>query len=323
MIEVKGLSKKYENFQLKDINFTIEKNEFIGILGKSGSGKSTLLNILSGLDDEYDGVVKIAGKRAIEKIKEGKISMVFQEALLLPHLTVKENIAFPLKLKKIDKNIIEKKVIDILKELDLELKGDNYPNELSGGEKQRVSIGRGLITEPELLFMDEPFSALDYNLRCKMQELVKKIHKDFKINIIFITHDREEAFFLSDRIIILKNGEIVEIGAPEKLYNYPTKSYSASLLGVENILSKDEFKRIFSEEINETREIGIRGENIILQTGGIEAKIIGSEFRLGIYSYLLEVKGIKLILKTEKKLDEKVGDSIEIYYKKDSLILLK
>lgn len=322
MIEVKNLSKKYDNFQLKDINFKIKKEEFVGILGKSGSGKSTLLNILSGLDEEYEGIVQIDGKKAIEKIRDGKISMVFQEALLLPHLTVKENIIFPLKLKKLEKDVIERKVESILKELDLEEKGDNYPNELSGGERQRVSIGRALVTEPELLFMDEPFSALDYNLRCKMQELVKKIHRDFKINIIFITHDREEAFFLSDRIIIINNGEIVEIGVPEKLYSYPTRLYSAHLLGVENILSRDQFKIIFKKDID-VENIGIRGENIVLDSEGIEAKISDIEFRLGIYSYSLEVKNIKIILKTEKKLEQNIGEGVKINYKENALIFLE
>jgi ABC-type sugar transport system ATPase subunit len=150
-------------------------------------------------------------------LKEGKIAMVFQDSLLLPHLTVKGNILFGLKMRNISKAELEMRYQEVVKELEIEKLGQKYVSELSGGQKQRVSIGRALIMKPKLLLMDEPFSALDTNLRYRLQELLKKIQKKYNTTIIFVTHDKEEAFFLSNRIAVMKGGEIIEVSEVEKL----------------------------------------------------------------------------------------------------------
>ena len=200
MLEVKIKEKNYRSFALEEIEFEIEKGEFICLLGKSGSGKSTLLKIVAGLDQDYKGEVNLENEDIESARKSGKISMVFQEDLLLPHLDVFENIAFGLRIAKCNSDEIRRRVEEILKKLELEDKKYKYPNELSGGERQRVSIGRALVTEPKLLLMDEPFSALDYNLKKAMQKLVKNLQKELRITALFITHDRDEAFTLGDRL---------------------------------------------------------------------------------------------------------------------------
>ncbi|MGL5377067.1 MAG: ABC transporter ATP-binding protein, partial [Cetobacterium sp.] len=262
MIEIKKVSKCYSDFSLKNIDMSIKDDEFISVLGQSGSGKSTLLNLIAGLDGNYSGTIIINEKTPQKMIKDGEVSMVFQEDLLLPHLNVYENIAFGLKLKKIDKKEIMERVKSSIIDMGLLGKEKKFPNELSGGERQRVSIARAIVTNPKILLMDEPFSALDFNLRDKMQKLIKKLHKKLKITTIFVTHDREEAFYLSDKIAIMFKGELIEFEKPEQLYYNPKKLYTAELLGVENIFSKQIFEEIFKTEIKKYNFIGLRGKDI-------------------------------------------------------------
>jgi ABC-type sugar transport system ATPase subunit len=217
MVEIRKLKKSYKNFCLDKIEFFINKGEFFTILGESGCGKSTLLRIIAGVEDFDEGEILIDGKSVQETLKEGKIAMVFQDSLLLPHLTVKGNILFGLKMRNISKAELEMRYQEVVKELEIEKLGQKYVFELSGGQKQRVSIGRALIMKPKLLLMDEPFSALDTNLRYRLQELLKKIQKKYNTTIIFVTHDKEEAFFLSNRIAVMKSGEIIELSEVEKL----------------------------------------------------------------------------------------------------------
>jgi ABC-type sugar transport system ATPase subunit len=217
MVEIRKLKKSYKNFCLDKIEFFINKGEFFTILGESGCGKSTLLRIIAGVEDFDEGEILIDGKSVQKTLKEGKIAMVFQDSLLLPHLTVKGNILFGLKMRNISKAELEMRYQEVVKELEIEKLGQKYVSELSGGQKQRVSIGRALIMKPKLLLMDEPFSALDTNLRYRLQELLKKIQKKYNTTIIFVTHDKEEAFFLSNRIAVMKGGEIIEVSEVEKL----------------------------------------------------------------------------------------------------------
>ena len=183
MVIIENIYKSYSDFSISALNFKAKKGEFLSILGPSGSGKTTILNIISGQEKKFSGTVTIQDNTVEEAIEQGQISMVFQDSLLLPHLTVFENIVFGLRLKKIKKNEIETKGMKILTLLGLEDLRERFPNQLSGGQKQRVGIGRALIMEPLLLLMDEPFSALDGELREKMQNLIKKLQKTLKITI--------------------------------------------------------------------------------------------------------------------------------------------
>lgn len=230
MLVIKNLKKRYEKFSLDIENFQVKQGEFISILGQSGSGKSTFLNILAGIETEYIGEVSI----------KGELSMVFQDSLLLPHLNLFENIAFGLRIKKMDKNEIDARVVEVMKKLEIFSLKDKYPNEISGGEKQRVSIGRALVMKPQLLLMDEPFSSLDENLRERLQEVVKTLQKELDLTIIFVTHDRDEAFYLSDRIALINKGKIEQYDSGINLFTKPISDYVYKFLSLENIVVKDQ-----------------------------------------------------------------------------------
>lgn len=317
MIKVDIKDKKYGNFQLKNICFQVKRGEFLTILGKSGSGKSTILNIIAGLENEYNGRVLIDDITPKKALENKEIGVVFQEDLLLPHLTLFENIYFGVKFYEKDKKIATEKVKKIIKKLNLEGKEQKYPNELSGGERQRCSIGRALVGNPKILLMDEPFSALDYNLKRSMHKLLKSLQKTLDLTVVFITHDREEAFSLSDNIIILHNGEIVEMGKPEKLYYFPTKKYSAKLLGVENIFEKSDFERVF-EIKREGDYFGIRGEEIIIDDSSTDGDmiffvgtILNINFNFGKYIIEIEKNGNIIQMVTDNLQNIEIGKPIK------------
>lgn len=319
MIEVKIEEKKYNNFTLKDIRFKIAKGEFVCLLGKSGSGKSTLLKIVAGLDRDYKGIVSLENEAIEVARKSGKISMVFQEDLLLPHLDVFENIAFGLRIAKYSKDEIKVKVEEILKKLDLEKMKNKYPNELSGGERQRVSIGRALVTGPKLLLMDEPFSALDYNLKKAMQKLVKSLQKELGVTTLFITHDRDEAFILADKIGIMESGKLVVMDSGEKLYTSPKTLYVAKFLGIENIFLAENFEKIFKYKENTSAKfLGISGQDIrIVENSELYGKIIDINFSLGRYILEIELENNKIICISDKKLE--VGSIAYIDFDKKNI----
>lgn len=319
MIEVKIEEKKYNNFTLKDIRFKIAKGEFVCLLGKSGSGKSTLLKIVAGLDRDYKGIVSLENEAIEVARKSGKISMVFQEDLLLPHLDVFENIAFGLRIAKCNKDEIRVKVEEILKKLDLEKMKNKYPNELSGGERQRVSIGRALVTGPKLLLMDEPFSALDYNLKKAMQKLVKSLQKELGVTTLFITHDRDEAFILADKIGIMESGKLVVMDSGERLYTSPKTLYVAKFLGIENIFLAENFEKIFKYKENTSAKfLGISGQDIrIVENSELYGKIIDINFSLGRYILEIELENNKIICISDKKLE--VGSIAYIDFDKKNI----
>lgn len=307
MIRVRIEEKRYENFALKNIDFEIEKGEFICLLGRSGSGKSTLLKIVAGLDRAYKGEVELDGEEIENIRKSGKISMVFQEDLLLPHLNVFENVAFGLKIAKKSKEEITKKVDEILKKLELEDMKKKYPNELSGGERQRVAIGRALVTEPKLLLMDEPFSALDYNLKKSMQRLVKTLQKEFRVTTLFITHDRDEAFLLADRIGIMESGKLVALDSAEELYHTPKTLYVAKFLGVENIFLTEKFEKIFGYESEaHTKYLGVSAQDIkIVENSEIDGEVLEVSFAMGRYMVEIAVGSEIINCTTEQRREVK------------------
>ncbi|WP_297596666.1 ABC transporter ATP-binding protein [uncultured Cetobacterium sp.] len=324
MIEIKRLSKKFAEFSLKNINFQIETGEFVGILGQSGSGKSTILNLIAGLDKEYEGDILIEGETPRKSIKNGDIAMVFQQDLLLPHLNVWENIAFGLKIKKIPKEEIEKRIKDAILEMDLIGKEKRYPNELSGGEKQRVSIARAIVTRPKLLLMDEPFSALDFNLRDRMQKMVKNMHKKLKITIVFVTHDREEAFFLSDKIGVMFKGELLDFGTPQELYYNPKNVYTAKLLAMENIFSKKVFEKIFMCKVEKGEFVGLRGKDLkICEKSEVNGEVIGVNFGMGEYNITLKINGEKIVVVKQGEFKVRLGDIVGVTHNEKNRIIIE
>ena len=239
MIELKGLTKNYENQQvLKGIDLTIHRNEFLTLLGPSGCGKTTTLRIIGGFEEPSGGSVLFDGVD-ISRVPSYKreINTVFQKYALFPFLNVFDNVAFGLKIKKMDKSIIENKVMKMLEMVGLSGFAKRDVTSLSGGQQQRVAIARALVNEPQVLLLDEPLGALDAKLRKEMQIELKKIQKEVGITFIFVTHDQEEALSMSDTVVVMNEGIIQQVGSPEDIYNEPENRFVASFIGESNIIN--------------------------------------------------------------------------------------
>ncbi|MGG1663708.1 ABC transporter ATP-binding protein [Brevibacillus sp. NRS-1366] len=237
-LEIKHVAKYYKDFLAVDnISLSVKSGEFFTILGPSGSGKTSLLKLIAGFEETSNGHILINGKDVTKmKAYERNIGMVFQNYALFPHMTVFENVSYPLKLRKISKAVIKEKVEHILRLVDLERFGARYPHQLSGGQQQRVALARAIVFDPPLLLLDEPLAALDKNLRQKMQIELKHIQEKIGITTICVTHDQEEALTMSDRICVMNHGRIAQIDTPENLYKYPNSQFVAEFIGETNLI---------------------------------------------------------------------------------------
>ncbi|MBR6756103.1 MAG: ABC transporter ATP-binding protein [Peptococcaceae bacterium] len=238
LIQFKNIVKEFDGqLVLKGINLDIYENEFVTLLGPSGCGKTTLLRILGGFLTPDEGQV-IFDNEDITQLPPYKreINTVFQKYALFPHLNVYENVAFGLTIKKEPKDVIQQKVMRMLKLVGLEDYGERKVTEMSGGQQQRVAIARALVNEPMVLLLDEPLGALDLKMRKEMQHELKKIQKEVGITFVFVTHDQEEALTMSDKIVVMKDGGIQQIGSPTDIYNEPVNEYVAKFIGESNII---------------------------------------------------------------------------------------
>ncbi len=233
-LSLKNICKKYPNgFEaVKDFNLEVADQEFIIFVGPSGCGKSTTLRMIAGLEEISSGEFKIDGKLMNDvEPKDRDIAMVFQNYALYPHMTVFDNMAFGLKLRKVPKDEIQKKVENAAKILDLEKLLDRKPKALSGGQRQRVAMGRAIVRSPKVFLMDEPLSNLDAKLRVQMRAEIASLHNRLKATIIYVTHDQTEAMTLGTRIVVLKDGVIMQVDSPQKLYNQPNNLFVAGFIG--------------------------------------------------------------------------------------------
>ena len=238
LIQFRNIVKEFDGqIVLKGVNLDIYENEFVTLLGPSGCGKTTLLRILGGFLDATEGEVIFDGEE-ISQVPPHKreLNTVFQKYALFPHMSVYQNIAFGLKIKKMSKDVIEQKVMKMLKLIGLEGYENKNVTLLSGGQQQRVAIARALVNEPKVLLLDEPLGALDLKLRKEMQYELKRIQQEVGITFIFVTHDQEEALTMSDKIVVMKDGEIQQVGTPEEIYNEPENRYVANFIGESNII---------------------------------------------------------------------------------------
>ena len=238
-LELKEIKKSFTEGEavLDNISLVISKGEFITLLGSSGCGKTTTLRIIAGLEQPDAGSVWLDGREVTGlEPNQRDVNTVFQNYALFPHMNVAENIGYGLKLKKVPKNEIKKKASQMLELVQLEGYEKRKPSELSGGQKQRVAIARALVNNPKVLLLDEPLGALDLQLRRAMQIELKHLQKKLGITFIYITHDQEEAINMSDRIAVMKDGRIEQIGTPDEIYNHPKTSYVATFVGNANIL---------------------------------------------------------------------------------------
>ena len=233
-VQLKNIVKRYPNgfTAVKDFNLDIEDKEFIILVGPSGCGKSTTLRMIAGLEDISDGELLIDGKRMNEvEPKDRDIAMVFQNYALYPHMTVYDNIAFGLQLRKVPKDEIDKKVREAARILDLESLLDRKPKALSGGQRQRVAMGRAIVRRPKVFLMDEPLSNLDAKLRSQMRVELARLHKSLETTIIYVTHDQTEAMTLGSRIVVMKDGVVQQVDTPERLYDAPCNRFVAGFIG--------------------------------------------------------------------------------------------
>lgn len=242
LIELRHLSKVFrddaeEKTALNDINLYIRRKEFLTLLGPSGCGKTTLLRLIAGFDTPTEGDILIEGKDASATPSyQRKVNTVFQKYALFPHLNVADNIAFGLKLKKTDSKTIQAKVSRMLDLVGLTGYGKRNISSLSGGEQQRIAIARALVNEPEVLLLDEPLGALDLKKRKEMQIELKNMQQQLGITFVYVTHDQEEALTMSDTIVVMRGGEIQQIGTPQDIYNEPRNRFVADFIGESNII---------------------------------------------------------------------------------------
>ncbi|MCM3611165.1 ABC transporter ATP-binding protein [Planococcus sp. MERTA32b] len=258
-LHIEQVEKKYktaetdlkDSFALEPIDLAIREGEFFSLLGPSGCGKTTLLKLIAGLLEGDAGKIRFGDKDLTHVPPEARrFSMVFQQSLLFPHMTIGENTAFGLKMQKVGKKERLSEAKRMLRMVGLEGYENRFPEELSGGQQQRAALARALVAKPRLLLMDEPFSALDPGLREDMRELLSGIQRELGVTVLFVTHDREEAFELSDRIGIMSDGRLLQVGTAMELYEQPASSKVASFLGLKNIISGNIRAGYFKSEDN-------------------------------------------------------------------------
>ena len=306
LIEFRNIVKNFDGqIVLKGINLDIYENEFVTLLGPSGCGKTTLLRILGGFLEADEGKVIFDGEEISQKPPyERELNTVFQKYALFPHLSVYENIAFGLKIKKMSKDVIEQKVMKMLKLIGLEGYENKNTTLLSGGQQQRVAIARALVNEPKVLLLDEPLAALDLKLRKEMQYELKRIQQEVGITFIFVTHDQEEALTMSDKIVVMKNGEIQQVGTPQEIYNEPANRYVANFIGESNILKGtmlEDYKVRFDDitfdcvdfgfRENESVDVVIRPEDIDIvdvKDGKMTGEVLSVLFKGVHYEIIVE-----------------------------------
>lgn len=331
IIELKNISKNFEDQQvLKGIDLNIYENEFLTLLGPSGCGKTTLLRIIGGFEEPSNGQLIFDGKD-ISKVPPYKreVNTVFQKYALFPFLNVADNIAFGLNLKKMDKDVIEKKVNRMLELVGLKGFEKRDVTLLSGGQQQRVAIARALVNEPKVLLLDEPLGALDAKLRKDMQTELKKIQKEVGITFIFVTHDQEEALSMSDTIVVLNDGVIQQIGTPMDIYNEPQNRFVAEFIGESNIIEGNMIKDCLVNfdgidwecvdkgfKDNEDIEVVLRPEDMDVvepEAGKVSGTIISKVFMGVHYEYLVETKNRNYKVHTTEnyEIGKKVGLTID------------
>lgn len=342
LLELKDVKKKFDQVDvLEGINLAIEKGEFITFLGSSGCGKTTTLRIIAGLEKPDSGRVILEGRDVTDLPPHQRdVNTVFQNYALFPHMTVADNVAYGLKIRKVPKDEIRYKVKEMLELVQLDGFEKRKPHELSGGQKQRVAIARALANNPKILLLDEPLGALDLQLRRTMQLELKRLQKKLGVTFIYITHDQEEAINMSDRIVVMNEGLFEQIGTPDEVYNRPKTSYVATFVGSANII-QGTVDRIVEDKAlvnvyqgkalvdlrgskvkpGETVTMAVRSENIQIDEDcgcGLEAVIAEKSFAGGLLRMVLKMPDGKQIVASRYGIDANVAVGQPICFRWDS-----
>ncbi len=335
IIECKHLRKSYDEsvFAVHDFNLQVERGEFVTLLGPSGCGKTTILRMIAGFETPSGGEILLEGKdiSALPPY-ERKINTVFQSYALFPHLNIYENIAFGLRERKVPKAVIDEKVKRVLDVVDLEGFEKRKVQSLSGGQQQRIAIARAIVNEPDILLLDEPMGALDYKMRVEMQEELKRLHKELGITFIFVTHDREEAMYMSDKIVVMQKGLKMQEGTPEEVYNRPQNAFVADFVGDSNIF---EGKVVSKNVVNfadrdyecETEfpegalvDVMIRPENVLIKDGK-DATVTSSNFKGRFFEVALESGKKEIYAASKSAYDE--GTEVSFEFVKEGIHTMK
>ena len=338
LIELKGISKSYDGEKVIDsMNLYIKDREFITLLGPSGCGKTTTLRIIGGFETADEGELYFNGVE-ISDIPAYKrnINTVFQKYALFPHLNVYENVAFPLRLKKVGEEEIKAKVAEMLGMVKLTGFENKSVSTLSGGQQQRVAIARALINEPEVLLLDEPLGALDLKLRKDMQNELKKIQKATGITFIYVTHDQEEALSMSDTVVVMANGQIQQIGSPTDIYNEPENAFVADFIGESNIVDGimlDDYKVRFSGHTfecvdagfgkNQKVDVVIRPEDVDVvapDKGMLRGLVTSVTFKGVHWEIIVDIGGFKWMIQTTDFVAE--GEHIGLFIEPEAIHIM-
>ncbi|MDO5041513.1 MAG: ABC transporter ATP-binding protein [Peptoniphilus sp.] len=338
LINLVNINKSFgDNAVLKDFNLKIKKNEFLTLLGPSGCGKTTILRIIGGFESPDSGQVIFDGLDITNLPPyEREINTVFQKYALFPHLNVQDNIAFGLKIKKLDNKVIKEKVKNVLAIVNLRGFENRDIESLSGGQQQRVAIARALVNEPDVILLDEPLGALDLKLRQEMQIELKKIQNQVKSTFIYVTHDQEEALTMSDTIVVMNYGKIQQIGTPIDIYNEPENAFVADFIGESNIIDGtmvEDYKVRFLEhdfkcvdkgfENNENVDIVIRPEDVQLvkENGALKGTVISNIFKGVHYEMEVDIDGYVMLIQSTQS--SEVGEEVEMIIEPDLIHVMK
>ena len=327
-VKLNSISQNYGEVQaLININLEIKDGEFFSLLGPSGSGKTTCLRIIAGFEPPNEGTVFLFNENVtfVPPYKR-RVNTVFQDYALFPHMTVEQNVGYSLKIKGVSLEEYRKQVHEILRVVKLEGYTERKINQLSGGQKQRVALARALINKPKVLLLDEPLGALDLKLREQMQVELKSLQRQFNITFIYVTHDQQEALSMSDRIAVLNEGKIEQIGTPSEIYSSPNSSFVANFVGTSNIFDKSIAKEFF----NINSAFSIRPEKISLLINddnkqySINGRIIEKQFQGSFIKLIIETTFNKQLIVNlnQSNLNLSLGNEIKLGWSKEDIIIL-
>ncbi|WP_461537474.1 ABC transporter ATP-binding protein [Spongorhabdus nitratireducens] len=315
----------------ENISCEIKQGEFITLLGPSGCGKSTLLRCIAGLTTVDHGTLTVNGEDITNQIARLRgIAMVFQSYALFPNMSVYDNVAFGLKMQKIPKAQREPRVREILEMVELESYHNRYPQQLSGGQCQRVALARSLVVRPRILLLDEPLSALDARIRKNLRDQIRRIQQELKLTTIFVTHDQEEALTLSDRILLMNDGQIVQTGTAEEIYTEPASAFVAGFIGNYNLLDRQQARQVLGLDIS--HQLAIRPESIYVRESGRDyggkdlipaSGIVTGHNLLGnVIRYHLDITGVPVIVDLLNRSSERLftrGSELDLLFNRDEI----
>ncbi|MEE1238634.1 MAG: spermidine/putrescine ABC transporter ATP-binding protein [Acutalibacteraceae bacterium] len=339
IVELKNISVAFDSEQVLDgLNLDIKDKEFITLLGPSGCGKTTTLRLIAGFLEPDSGDVLFEGEKinGVPAYKR-QVNTIFQRYALFPHLNVYENIAFGLRVKKRPEKEIKEKVAEMLKLVNLTGLEKRCIDTLSGGQQQRVAIARAIANHPKVLLLDEPLAALDLKLRKDMQKELKKIQQQLGITFIFVTHDQEEALTMSDRVVVMDNGKIQQVGTPQDIYNEPRNAFVADFIGesniVDGVMMRDYYVEFSGQKFdcldkgfseNEQVDVVVRPEDVDIvapEKGMLKGQVTSVAF-LGVhYEIIVDIGGFKWMIQTTD--EHFVGDNVGLYIEPDAIHIMK